>query len=696
MRLLIEAIFHGFRATVFEADSITKSSRRAIERFRPPVTAASGLPLIHTMFMNRHPERIVPGQLYASYKRKDGRRELKQRREENRQLTPADWVELDGIQELVFDVLRYVLPQITPRPTVSRASGLGERIAARAHCYLGVRYALGGWYEPRPDKTRSQPATLDCGPVLREGRGALDCSGLVNYVYWDVRGCRLKSGSSCRSGVECLYQLGDFEDLGSPTGADGRPRATPLAGDLLLRKEKKTKDKKEEERAWQHVAIFVGDDHLIDAWYTGTVVRKRRYVPDDWEYVLRFKGDGACGPRTGSGSEFLDEGLAEQPSLWVEVEGQEPDATGWRDPHAGERKVQLDVQPRYLTHAKPTVREYTTYSPHGERPKAEVRRVTGNASFVSRVLRIIAADKHFEGLTGLDGLTIGIGDFAAGSDISFLFAARELQPTLFRTIFGAHTDEMMQGTSRRGWLSQHASRLNDHGLIAIPWLRKGIARLLADQRFYGIQLAFWQRDKVAPSLATFSSYGFELEFSLAAMCGMANSMGPGGMRRLLRKGKAAAEAAGKSGREREIAILRLACDQYAHTGGTFRNDEPEEKRRKASAQATAAIGHVFDGGPAPGDTQHRATRILRTNRAFPLRQARTFSGDLGQFALEPGERAPTAPVHELQELEQELELQVQLELEEEFPVGEAFLDEDDDDIPRPLDELDRLDQLTEA
>lgn len=80
------------------------------------------------------------------------------------------------------------------------------------------------------------------------------------------------------------------------------------------------------------MAIFVGDDHLIDAWYTGTVVRKRRYVPDDWEYVLRFKGDGACGPRTGSGSEFLDEGLAEQPSLWAEVEGQEPDATGWRDP----------------------------------------------------------------------------------------------------------------------------------------------------------------------------------------------------------------------------------------------------------------------------------------------------------------------------------------------------------------------------
>ena len=52
-------------------------------------------------------------------------------------------------------------------------------------------------------------------------------------------------------------------------------------------------------------------------------------------------------------------------------------------------------------------------------------------------------------------------------------------------------------------------------------------------------------------------------------------------------------------------------------------------------------------------------------------------------------------MHRLVDHRQQLEFEAQLELEEEFPVGEAFLDEDDD-IPRPLDELDRLDQLTEA
>ena len=226
---------------------------------------------------------------------------------------------------------------------------------------------------------------------------------------------------------------------------------------------------------------------------------------------------------------------------------------------------------------------------------------------------------------------------------------------------------MMQGTPRRGWLSQHASRLNDHGLIAIPWPRRGITRLLADRRFYGIQLGFWQRDTVAPSLAAFRSYGFELEFSLAAMCGMANSVGPGGMRRLL--GKAAAEAAGKTGRDREIAILRQACDRYTHTGGTFRDSEPEERRRRASDQATAVIRHIFDGGPAPGDAQHRATPILRTNRAFPLHLARTFSRDLGQFALEPEERVPATPDRELLELEEALEFEEELELDEAYLTG---------------------------
>jgi cell wall-associated NlpC family hydrolase len=647
MRRLIEAIFHGFQQPVFDADDSTETSHERLKNIKLPVTATSGLPLIHMVFMSRHPGKVVSGQLYAT-PTVGKRRVVQQRRDQNPKLTSDDWAELDAIRELVFGVVRYMLPRITPRPAVSAGSSLGDKVAARAHCYLGVEYRLSAWeYEPNPWNTPPRPNTLDCAAVQRDGHGVLDCSMLVNYVYWDLLGRHLKWHKRCPQGVLCIAQGGDFEHV--PAGDGGR--ATPRVGDLLLAGAKDH---------WRHIGIYVGDGHLIDAWYTGTVVRRRRYVPEKWSGVLRFTGAAPAG---------LSRELEEE---W---ERQEPDPTGWQDPHAGERRVQLDRQPLFLSHAKPDTSQYTDYSPRGKRPRAEVQRVTDNGSFVSEVLRIITADKHFEGLTGLDGLTIGIGDFAAGSDISFLFAARYAQPALFRTIFGSHTDEMMRGTPSEGWLHQHASRRNDHGLIAISWLRKGIARLLADRRSHGIQLDFWQRDKVAPSLAAFRSYGFELEFSLAAMCGMANSMGAGGMRRLLAQGKGAAAAAGKTGRDREIAILRLACDRYAHTGATFRASQSEEKRRKASEQATAVIRHVFDGEPPPGDAQHRATRILRTNRAFPLHLAKVFSGDLGRFALEPEEQAPTTSDRELSQLGYEEELGEgleELELEEEHSgVGPA-------------------------
>jgi cell wall-associated NlpC family hydrolase len=400
-RLLIEAIFAGFQEPVFELDK----------------AYGKGVPLIHLVFLSRHPGRVLSGMLYDAPEvydpvKKKTRHVLRQRRAQNSKLSDDDWAELDGIRDLVFGVVRYVLPRITPRPAVSAASSFGDKVAARAHCYLGVEYRLGSWgYEPNPENTKPRPDTLDCANVLG-GRGTLDCSALVYYAYWDVLGRRLNLPRGCRSGVACIYDSGEFEDLGSPSAGG---RATPQVGDLLLWKE---------DGVWKHVGIFVGDGHLIDAWYTGTVVRRRTYVPSKWGYVLRFKGGGAGRPRTGSGEALLDEGPGD-PARWTELDSEDPGQSEWRDPHAGERRVQLDQQPTYLSHARPTVRQYTTYSPRGGRPRAEVERVTGNGSFISRVLRIIAADKHFEGLTGLDGLTIGIGDFAAGSDISFLFAARD-------------------------------------------------------------------------------------------------------------------------------------------------------------------------------------------------------------------------------------------------------------------------------
>ena len=286
MRLLVEAIVHGFRQLVFDAENVTKISRQRLERLKLPVTAASGLPLIHTVFMNRHPGRVLGGKLYDSYKRTDRKGEfydLRPLRNENPLLTDDDWDELHRISELVYQTLRYVLPRITPRPIVSERNSLGEKVAARAHCYLGVRYALGPWrYEPDPEYSKLRPNTLDCAAVLRDGHGTLDCSALVQYVYADILGRLLKYRKHCPTGVMCIYDGGDFDDLGSPTSG-----VIPRVGDLLLAGA---------EKKWHHVGIYVGGDQLIDAWYTGTVVRKRDYVPEHWARVLRFKGEGAGGP----------------------------------------------------------------------------------------------------------------------------------------------------------------------------------------------------------------------------------------------------------------------------------------------------------------------------------------------------------------------------------------------------------------
>ena len=172
-----------------------------------------------------------------------------------------------------------MLPRTTPAPSVSERSPLGEMVAARAHCYLGCSVrARRLEVRANPEKTRPRPDTLDCTTVLREGRGTLDCSALVNYAYWDVLGRHLKWQRGCPQGVLCLYEGGDFDDLGSPAGADGG--VIPQASDLLIAGKP---------GAWHHVGLFVGGNQLID-WYTGTFVRKRGYVPGDWQRVLRFKG----------------------------------------------------------------------------------------------------------------------------------------------------------------------------------------------------------------------------------------------------------------------------------------------------------------------------------------------------------------------------------------------------------------------
>lgn len=149
---------------------------------------------------------------------------------------------------LVYPLLRFVLPKTTAKPGVNPGSLRGERIAAQAYQYLGVPYGA-----PAYDR--------------QTGRGTLDCSGLVRYVFQDL-GVALQNVSSVTTMV------------GSPAlkPVAGEPRP----GDLLVRKRGNDR--------WSHVGIYVGNGQLIEAPYTGTVVRLTPYKPETWSAALRYVG----------------------------------------------------------------------------------------------------------------------------------------------------------------------------------------------------------------------------------------------------------------------------------------------------------------------------------------------------------------------------------------------------------------------
>src|SRR5207237_3588664 len=130
--------------------------------------------------------------------------------------------------------------------------------------------------------------------------------------------------------------------------------------------------------------------------------------------------------------------------------------------------------PLYAGKDSPGTHELTDYSPRGPGPKDEVYRVTSNLSFISRTLFIITEDKHFEDLTGEDALTIGIGDFAAGSDVNLLRDFDKAYPSLTREAFGDNYSKLYADNS--SWLKaqqQGAYRgtkkkghyINDHAAI---------------------------------------------------------------------------------------------------------------------------------------------------------------------------------------------------------------------------------------
>ena len=150
-------------------------------------------------------------------------------------LNEQDWVELNSIkQNLVYPLLAFVVPRITPAPAVSAQGAVGEKIAAAAHNYLGLKY----------------------------GKGSIVCTDLVKKVLKDL-GLGLKARIGNVASIE--RNADNFAEV-----------SAPQAGDLLI-------------RTGQHVAIYAGANKVIHAPYTSTVVRLDAYKPDKWDKKLRYR-----------------------------------------------------------------------------------------------------------------------------------------------------------------------------------------------------------------------------------------------------------------------------------------------------------------------------------------------------------------------------------------------------------------------
>jgi hypothetical protein len=194
-----------------------------------------------------------------------------------------------------------------------------------------------------------------------------------------------------------------------------------------------------------------------------------------------------------------------------------------------ERNPTIDTPP---LHPGGGPSEYTEYkiasAADREAVRQDVLRVAGNGSFVSRCLLVISrqgSSKNFVTITGEDGLTFGIKDFISDSVRSLLLDMEKRAPGTLATVFGSQAGDVVDAK----FLAQHTDKATDRGLIGIGWLRVGIDQVLCDRRFHGVQLRKFVEEAVRPSLDTFEQAGFQLAFSAAAMVGVANSFGAGGM-----------------------------------------------------------------------------------------------------------------------------------------------------------------------
>lgn len=279
----------------------------------------------------------------------------------------------------------------------------------------------------------------------------------------------------------------------------------------------------------------------------------------------------------------------------------------------------IETQPKF-----PKTSNYTIYKPQPpQRVQNAVLQACNNGSFVSRCLRVITRDgqsKNFETITGQDGLTFGITDFASNGGVAeFMKIVEAKFPEIFREAFAGNVDNLLS----LAWIKENngggkGKEANDNGLIKITWLRKGLDLILTNPHLHAVQLENFRKGKVEPSLTTFQAKGYVQEFTLAAMIGIANSRGAGGMREDL---EAAIAKVGNLGDESEAAVVKALLERYV-----FADPNPGPNDAEL-LEAGLSNGET----PSESGLGHRARRVYWLLSVFPPAQQKQFTM-LGDFS----------------------------------------------------------------
>jgi hypothetical protein len=277
----------------------------------------------------------------------------------------------------------------------------------------------------------------------------------------------------------------------------------------------------------------------------------------------------------------------------------------------------------------PPVGKIWRYTPRDlARLAADVKRASNNRSFVSRILRVIThngGSKNFEEITGEDGLTFGVTDFAGTGCYSFFKDAERNYPADFAKIFGKSAVDLLN----ESWVNQHNPKKDNGGLVRFRFVREGLARFLGQRRLHGFQLAHFMTGKVRPSLVAFHEHQFRYQLTLGAMVCIANTFGAGSMKASFLKpailmAKATAEIS------HELAIAKWMIDKYTR----------KERKKHPDVAIVVDRGFLANPGELPSESLgHRGARAHSLVLEFSAGKGEIFT-ELGTFTLGRDESFP--------------------------------------------------------